>query len=276
MEICKNLAPALFVSHGGGPMPLLNKDDPCAVKMREIAATIKNLPDAIVIISAHWQTQSGFKVTTGYSHPLLFDYSGFPRESYELKYNAKGAPSVAATIIKDFNEAGIPCSGDDKRGYDHGAFIPLMLMFPDANVPIVAMSINKSLDPNLHIRAGKLLAKLRESNIMIIGSGFSFHNFEYLFTNSKAKQKEGMAASKEFNNFLIDTLTSPSLSNEERETRLVRWASAPSALKCHPLGQEEHLIPLHVAFGASKGNPGKHLGTATVMGGFEASFFEIL
>ena len=273
MMCFKDLAPALYISHGGGPMPLLTKDDPCAVKLRSIAAALKKSPDAILVITAHWAAQTGFHVSAGVSHSLLFDYSGFPSESYNYKYNVNGEPNIAEKVIKSLNEFGIPCNGDNKRGYDHGVFVPLMIMFPDANIPVVAMSINIGLDPSLHLRAGKAIAKLREMNVMIIGSGSSFHNFEYFFARDEKKIREGVAASRAFDRFLVNTLTSPTISSEQREEKLLQWSSAPSALQCHPMGQEEHLIPLHVVVGASLGRPGKHLGSASLRG-YDLSFFE--
>jgi len=273
MACSKELFPALFIGHGGGPLPLLDDSDVFAIKLKQLTKSLPKKPSAIVLITAHWQSSHGFVVSSASTPSLLYDYSGFPPASYNLKYPAKGNPILAERIYSLFKDSGIPTSTDGKRGWDHGVFIPLMLMFPDADIPIVSVSICSSLDPELHIRAGNALAKLRESDILIIGSGMSFHNFGYFFTNDVKKQQEGIAASKVFDSFLTETLTSTSISPEQRVQKMIQWASAPSALQAHPLGQEEHLIPLHVAMGSGLGKAGKHLGTVQFRG-FHSSFYQ--
>ena len=144
----------------------------------------------------------------------------------------------------------IPCGEDNKRGWDHGVFVPLMLMFPDASVPVVAMSLTKSLDPAEHIRIGKALAPLREQGVLIVGSGASFHNFDYFFARTESKRQEGIRHSHTWHNFLVETLTSDKVTVEEKHAKLIEWTKAPSATICQPLQSEDHLIPLHVVAGA--------------------------
>jgi aromatic ring-opening dioxygenase catalytic subunit (LigB family) len=208
-----------------------------------------NLYDYLIVISAHWITDQ-ISISSSSSHQLLFDYGGFPSETYKYKYPAPGSPEIAHSIYNLLSNANIPCVKDHKRGWDHGVFVPLMLMYPEANIPVVAMSLHSSLDPELHIRIGQTLSTLRDQGVLIIGSGYSFHNFDYFFASTKSKRSEGLQHSFNFNNYLVDSLTSDNLSLEERHNRLINWSSAPSGTAAHKLGQEEHLIPLHVIAGA--------------------------
>ena len=191
---------------------------------------------------------------------MLYDYRGFPEESYNYKYPAPGSPSLADRISNLLNAADIPCRKESSRGWDHGVFVPLMLMYPDASVPIVAMSLHSSLDPAYHINLGKALAPLREEGVLIVGSGASFHNFDYFFARDSATRARGVAHSHIWQDYLVETITSENISVEEREERLLKWASAPSAREGHKRGQEEHLIPLHVVAGAGGLGVGYALG----------------
>jgi len=265
MACTKQLFPALFIGHGGGPLPLLDDKDVFAVELKQLGKSLPKKPTAIVIVTAHWQSSHGFEVSSVSSPSLLYDYSGFPPSTYNLKYPAQGAPILADKIYNLFKDSGIPTKKDDKRGWDHGVFIPLMLMFPNADIPIVSISTCSNF--------ANALAQLRESDILIIGSGMSFHNFGYFFANDKKKQDEGIAASKAFDGFLTETLTSTTISPEQRVQKMVQWSSAPSALQAHPLGQEEHLIPLHVVMGSGLGEAGKHLGTVQFKG-YHSSFYQ--
>ncbi|WP_394700959.1 DODA-type extradiol aromatic ring-opening family dioxygenase [uncultured Ilyobacter sp.] len=229
-------------------MPLLG--DPNHAELIEFMKTISNKlrkPSAIVVISAHWEER--IATITGAEHPkMIYDYSGFPEESYKIKYNAPGNPELAKEVLGAFNENGILAKKDDKRGYDHGLFIPLMLMYPDANIPCIQISQLKSLEPREHIALGKALAKLMEKNILVVGSGLSFHNMrEFFHKSSEADQK-----AIEFNNWLIETCTDENISENERERRLSEWEKTPSGRFCHP--REEHLLPLHVCFGIATAN----------------------
>ena len=204
-------------------------------------------------------------VSCGEAHSLLFDYGGFPPESYEYTYSAPGAPDVAARVSSLLAAAGVKTTQDPKRGWDHGVFVPLKLMFPDARVPVVALSLHSSLDPELHINIGRALAPLREEGVLIIGSGMSFHNFGYFFARDARTRESGVRHSKIWNDYLVDTLVSGSHPREEQLARLKAWTTGPSGTEAHPLRQEEHLIPLHVVLGAAAegdkcslvGEPGK-------------------
>ncbi len=208
------------------------------------------VPKAILVVTAHW-IYDKVMVSSGSRHPLLFDYGGFPHESYSYQYNAPGSPEVAREVCKLLQAANIPCQTDSSRGWDHGVFVPLMMLYPQANIPVVAMSLHSSLDPDYHIQIGRALAPLRDQGVFILGSGASFHNFEYYFTNDAKKRKEGHRHSHVFNNYLLDTLTSGKFTTTEQIDRLRNIKSAPSAAACNKPREEEHLIPLHVVAGAA-------------------------
>lgn len=232
-------------------MPLLGEQPIVADFLGSYQSTIP-LPTAILIITAHWITDTIQVSAAPQGTKLYFDYGGFPAESYEYKYPAPVSIDLSERVCNLLKSSNIPCAKDTKRGWDHGVFVPLMLMYPEANIPIVAMSIHTSLDPALHISIGKALAELREEGVLIVGSGASFHNFDYFFTRDERKRALGIRHSHTFNDHLTETLTSNRVSPEEREARLVDWAGAPSARECHKVRQEEHLIPLHVVAGAGR------------------------
>lgn len=231
-------------------MPLMGGQPHLADVLTSYSQSLPSKPAAILIITAHW-IEDITTVSAGRTHPLLFDYSGFPRETYEYTYPASGSPTLADQVCDLLKSADIPCKTDSTRGWDHGVFVPLKLMFPDATVPVVAMSLQSSMDPELHFTIGHALRPLREQNILILGSGMSFHNFGYFFTRDERIKSLGAKHSVTWDNYLIEALTSPELSNEDRRTRLAEWSTTPSGIEAHPLGQQEHLIPLFVLAGCS-------------------------
>ena len=236
----------LYLSHGGGPLPLLG--DPAH---KELADFLRQVPDrlitpsAIVVISAHWE-ESKPTVTSGAVPPLIYDYSGFPPDSYEIKYPATGRPELAGEIIRLLQQNGIDAVLNAERGFDHGMFVPLKQMYPNANIPCVQLSLVKGLKPEEHIRLGEPLSELKKNNVLIIGSGFSFHNMRAFFA---PPTKDDRDKNEVFEKWLIETCTSASFNEAERKQRLVDWAKAPAARYCHP--REEHLLPLHVCYGAA-------------------------
>jgi 4,5-DOPA dioxygenase extradiol len=206
------------------------------------------------VVTAHWIGDQVL-ISSGQQPSLYFDYSGFPEESYRYSYNAPGCPELADRISGLLEASSIPNQKDSKRGWDHGVFVPLMLLYPEANIPVVALSLHRSFDPDMHIRIGEAIAPLRKEGVLIIGSGYTFHNFDYFFARG-AKRSEGLEHSKQFNNALVDALTNPSTSDEEKREALRGWSRLPSARACHPDRAEEHLIPLHVIAGAGLSNSG--------------------
>jgi len=233
----------LYFSHGGGPLPILG--EPSHAAMVEFLKTLPNRlakPDAILVISAHWEEIAA--TVLGASHPAMFyDYYGFPTAAYDIAYPAPGSPELASAIIHLLGRHHIPGRIDNRRGFDHGLFIPLELMYPKADIPSIQLSLIQGLDPAAHIEMGRSLNALLDENVLVIGSGFSFHNM-------KAFSADGTTiadpANDSFQDWLIETCTAP-LSQAEREQRLIAWETAPAAPYCHP--REEHLLPLHVCVG---------------------------
>jgi len=239
------LSPVLFIPHGGGPLPLLN--DPGHQSLVDFLQDISSrlpTPAAICVISAHWE-ESIATITSGELPSLIYDYYGFPESAYSIQYPASGLPSLANKIYTALQQNGIPARLDERRGFDHGLFVPLKLMFPDAGIPCVQLSLLDNLDPAAHIAIGKALRLLRRNNVLFIGSGFSFHNMRTFFTGNQDADEQNIA----FQEWLIDTCTDPKLSFGERTSRLIDWVHAPAARYCHP--REEHLLPLHVCAGLS-------------------------
>ena len=229
-------------------MPLLGdpQHDEMVETLKKIAGSIDK-PSAILVISAHWEANIPM-VTSGISPELIYDYGGFPQEAYEIQYPASGEPKLANSVVDVLKTNGINVSKDDYRGFDHGLFVPLKIMLPDADIPCVQLSLVGTLASELHIRIGKALQELQWDNLLVIGSGFSFHNMRAFFTPDS---KEASANNIAFDNWLRETVSDRALPESIREERLTHWASAPGARYCHP--REEHLLPLHVCYGlASK------------------------
>ncbi len=244
-------APVIAIPHGGGPLPLMG--DPGHQPMVRFLTKLTRdfaRPDAILVVSAHWEEE--IATVTGGSHPpLIYDYYGFPEESYHIQYPAPGHPALARQVADLLKQQGIATRIDDERGFDHGMFVPLKLMYPDAKIPVVQLSLVDGLDPAHHLRIGRALTILRAQNVLILGSGFSFHNLRAFFSSGSDALDPGNEA---FQNWVVTTFTSPSLSSDAREAALIDWESAPSARYCHP--REEHLIPMHVC-AAAGGGPAK-------------------
>lgn len=233
-------AQVLYLSHGGGPLPILGDAGHQAMVdfMHRLPGRLRR-PDAILVISAHWEEKAA-TVLGAPSPPLLYDYYGFPDEAYAITYPAPGNPELAQRIITILSRNKIPADMDAQRGFDHGVFIPLKLIYPQADIPALQLSLLAGLNPAAHIALGKALRPLMAENILVIGSGFSFHNMS-AFTWQKSSAPD--SANDDFQNWLIDVCTSR-ISQEERERRLSGWQQAPAARYCHP--REEHLLPLHV------------------------------
>lgn len=236
----------IFISHGGGPWPLLN--DPRHRNLIEFLQKIPSAlitPSAILVVSAHWEEDQP-TIQSSPHPPMLYDYFNFPEESYDLSYTAPGHPQLAAQILSILQESGIRAHGDNLRGFDHGLFVPLMIMYPEANTPCLQLSLKKNLDPMEHIQLGQALQALRNENILIVGSGASFHNLQGF---RETPNEETTALNEGFENWLLDVMTGDHLSEGNRQERLVNWSDAPGARYCHP--REEHLLPLHFCYGAA-------------------------
>ena len=255
--------PTLFIDHGGGPCFFFEprngpKDlwDRLAAHLRGLASSLPARPKAIVVISGHWEAAMP-TVQANPHPPLLFDYYGFPEHTYKLTYPAPGSPELAKRIRELLGAAGFSSDQDITRGFDHGVFVPFLLVFPDADIPVIQLSMQRGLDPAVHLAIGRALAPLRDEGVLIVGSGMSFHNNQGLFS----PDPRVAAASVEFDNWLAEAATSEP---EERDRKLSTWDEAPYARFCHP--REEHLIPLMVAAGAAGDDAGMRDYSDRIMG----------
>ena len=241
-----HLSPVLFLSHGGGPLPLLgDKNHQHLLNFFAEVRPMLGKPTAILVVSAHWEMPIP-TVTSGVKPELIYDYYGFPEPAYQIKYPALGNPVLAEQIVDLLQQHGINAQQDAQRGFDHGLFVPLKLLFPSADIPCVQLSLLHNLDAGQHCQIGKALATLRTQNVLIIGSGFSFHNLNAFFAPAT---ESSQADNRAFEAWLIDTCTNKQFSETEREQRLLAWQQAPAARYCHP--REEHLLPLHICYGAA-------------------------
>jgi aromatic ring-opening dioxygenase catalytic subunit (LigB family) len=238
-----NKCQIIYLSHGGGPLPILGDESHKVMVdfMLELPSQLRK-PDAILVISAHWE--EGVATLLGSdTPPMFYDYYGFPDEAYAINYPAPGNPELAKKIAEILNKAHIPVCIDHMRGFDHGLFIPLKLMYPKANIPSIQLSLLSGLNAAAHITLGNALRELTHENILVIGSGFSFHNMgAFSWTGINAPDP----ANESFQNWLTEVCTDL-ISQPEREKKIIEWEKAPYARYCHP--REEHLLPLHVCLG---------------------------
>lgn len=236
-------ANVLYLSHGGGPLPLLG--DPGHSQMvdclQRIAETLPR-PDAILVVSAHWEAAIA-SVTRAAQPDLIYDYYGFPEEAYRITYPCPGEPGLASRVAGALAQAGLAVSEEPDRGLDHGVYVPLKIMYPEADIPCVQLSLLHSLDAEAHLQMGEALSSLTNENLLIIGSGFSFHNMRAFFAQPTPETEN---LNQQFEQWLQATCTAP-MSEGERRQRLAGWELAPGARFCHP--REEHLLPLHVCYG---------------------------
>lgn len=252
--------PTLFIPHGGGPCFFMDwnpKDawDKMAAYLRGIAADLPQAPTAIVMVSAHW-LEADATVTSGSQPDLIYDYYGFPAHTYELRYPAPGAPALADRMVSLLNQGGITARADESRGFDHGMFIPLMLMFPKAEIPVVQLSLKTSLKPADHLAIGHALQSLRDEGVLIVGSGMSFHNMR-----GYGDPRFG-PISDAFDAWLTQAVEA---TPQARQDALTQWETAPGARLCHPPRAEEHLLPLMVVAGAAGEDAGRKVFSDRVM-----------
>ncbi len=242
--------PTLFIPHGAGPCFFMDWTrgpadtwDKTAAWLKGLMADLPERPKAILVVSGHWE-EPVFTVGSSPRPPMLFDYYGFPEETYRLRFDAPGSPELADRVRELLETAGHSTAAAVERGYDHGVFVPLLLATPDADIPVVQLSLRADLDPAAHLAAGRALAPLRDEGVLIVGSGMSWHNmrgFSPAFT----------AKSQAFDAWLGDVIADPT----HRDEDLRHWDQGPYAREAHP--REEHLAPLFVAAGAAQGEPGR-------------------
>lgn len=252
--------PVFFIPHGAGPCFFMDWSpahtwDRLAAFLKGVADTLPSRPRAIVLISGHW-LEPDFSVT-GHARPeLIFDYYGFPPHTYELTYPAPGGPDLARQVAQLLAQAGTDARVDSVRGFDHGVFIPLKLMFQAADIPVIQLSLRRDLDPRAHLDAGRALAALRDEGVLIVGSGMSFHNMRGY------GDPRYTPISLAFDAWLTAAVESPAA---QRDALLAAWTQAPHARLCHPPGGEEHLLPLLVAAGAGADAPGRKAYSEQIM-----------
>lgn len=237
--------PTYFISHGGGPWPYMKREfghtfDALEHSLQAIPAALGESPKAILVISGHWEDRV-VRVMAHPNPPMVYDYVGFPAYTYAVHYKAPGAPELAHRIQGLLTEAGHEAALDPLQGFDHGAFTILSVMYPEADIPVVQLSLQRDYDPVLHWNLGQALAPLRDEQVLILGSGLSYHNLG-------AFGPEGAAASRIFDQWLQETLVHAN--PDERRRRLSRWTEAPGARDAHP--RADHFLPLLVAAGAAQ------------------------
>jgi aromatic ring-opening dioxygenase catalytic subunit (LigB family) len=183
---------------------------------RRLAAT----PKAVLMISAHWEEQD-YSVMAHPNPPMLYDYQGFPEHTYHVQYAAPGAPRLAEQVSGLISASGISVRLDFARGFDHGTYVPMSLMYPEADVPILQLSLKHGLDPKSHLAVGRALSPLRDDGVLIVGSGSSSHNLRLFGTS------EGARAANSFDDWLQRTLVDAC--SEKRTAALESWDTAPAA-----------------------------------------------
>lgn len=255
MTATRQRMPVAYVPHGGGPWPFVEMGldrgelDALAGYLRGLASLPPAKPTALLVVSAHWEAPVPTLMTAA-QPPMLYDYYGFPPESYTITWPAPGAPALAGRVRASLSAAGFESAQDEVRGFDHGTFVPLKLTYPDADVPTLQLSLVRGLDPEQHLAIGRALAPLRDEGVFIIGSGMSYHNMRG-FNDPRARTD-----AETFDVWLRETCTN---APADRDAALARWSDAPAARRAHP--REEHLLPLMVVAGAAgddRGRSGYH------------------
>lgn len=259
----KHTANIAFIPHGGGPLPLLG--EPGHAKLTAFLKNLPNLiarPEAIIVISAHWEAQHVMLTSTA-NPSLIYDYDGFPDESYHIQYPAPGHPALAAKLGHILDAAKIQNRLTSTRGLDHGVFVPLKIMYPHADIPCIQMSLLDSLSAEDHLSLGRGLRALKNEKILILGSGLSFHNMQAF------RSPDIPPANMHFEQWLNDICCNPNLHQQQREQALQNWHTAPGAAYCHP--RAEHLLPLHVCL-AMADKPAQRIFFDKIMGKWASGF----
>ena len=259
--------PTYFISHGGGPWPWMRAQtgatyDRLAASLADLPRRIGAAPRAVLMVSAHWEADA-FTVQGHARPPMLYDYGGFPAHTYAVRYDAPGDPVLARRVQALIAGAGLPAAFDAARGFDHGTFSPMAAIYPAADVPVVQLSLRRGLDAAEHLALGRALAPLRREDVLIVGSGLSYHNLRNFGPSARD-------ASHAFDDWLDQAVvrTPPA----RRDAALVAWEAAPAARLAHP--REEHLIPLMVAAGAAEGEAAERIyHEDDFMGGIAVSSF---
>jgi 4,5-DOPA dioxygenase extradiol len=230
--------PSLFLSHGAPTLPLT--DTPARDFLAELGPLLPR-PKAILVVSAHWETRRP-AVNAVDRNDTIHDFYGFPRPLYDLRYSAPGSPALAHAIDERLRQSGFDCDVDRKRGLDHGAWVPLLLMYPQADIPVLQLSVQPHLGPDHHLRLGHALAPLRNDGVLIVASGSMTHNL------SEFRGAGPNDPAPDWVNAFADWFDA-ALRTDRIDDLLNYRERAPFARKNHPT--EEHLLPLYVAIGAA-------------------------
>jgi aromatic ring-opening dioxygenase catalytic subunit (LigB family) len=218
--------------------------DKLEASLQDMPRQVGQRPRAVLVVTAHWEAPE-FTLSSSPNPPMVYDYYGFPEHTYHIRYPAPGSQDVAQRVQSLLVEGGVTALLDPDRGFDHGTFSVMAPMYPEADMPVVQLSLKAGLDPQEHIDAGRLLAPLRDEGVLIVGSGLSYHNLRMF--NAAAS-----TPSRQFDGWLHETLVDSAPG--ERHRRLLEWSTAPAARIAHP--REDHLLPLMVAVGAACDEPG--------------------
>ncbi len=229
--------------------------------LQDIPRQLPEPPRAVLVVSGHWE-EDEFTVSSAPDPGMVYDYYGFPAETYRIRYPAPGSPELAARVQQLLGEAGWQVRADAGRGFDHGTFSMLKPIYPDADVPVVQLSMKISMDPHEHMAAGAALAPLRDENILVIGSGQSYHNL-------RRWGPAGSRAAASFDGWLRQVLLTGTPA--ARRAALGQWQHAPAAREAHP--HEDHLMPLMVVVGAAGEDPAVVVYGEQFMGSLAVSSF---
>jgi 4,5-DOPA dioxygenase extradiol len=250
------MLPSVFLSHGAPTLPL--EDVPATRFLEGLAGQLSERPKAILVISAHWETTQP-TVNVVEANATIHDFYGFPAALYEIRYPAPGSRALAERVADLLGEGGQTVLADHARGLDHGAWVPLQMIYPDADIPVVQLSVQTRLGPKHHLELGRLLAPLRAEGVLVVGSGSYTHDL-----SSFREFRDAIAAPepdwvKRFADWMTDAIEAG------RTDDLLRYRTlAPQAAHNHPT--EEHILPLFVALGAGEGGPARHLHASATYG----------
>ena len=235
--------PALFISHGSPDTVIA--DTKAAAWLGQLAQELPR-PRAIVVASAHFEVLGGVAVSADANPETIHDFGGFAPELYAMQYPAPGDPVLARRIATDLEAAGFAARAVDRRGFDHGVWVPLKLVFPEADIPVVSVSVDPNQGPDYHYRLGRALSGLGAEGVLVIGSGSFTHNLGEAFKALRTGQRQLAVPAwvRQFTGWMNDKLAAHDVS-----ALLDYRRAAPYAVENHPT--DEHLLPLYVAMGAS-------------------------
>ncbi len=254
-------SPVLFVSHGAPTLAIA--DVPARRFLADYGARMPR-PAAIAVVSAHWETPRP-RIGSATEPSTIYDFGGFPEELYRLRHDAPGAPDWAAEATAALTAGGLPAEMDERRGRDHGAWVPLMLLDPAARIPAFQVSVQPHLGPAHMERVGHLLAPLRRKGVMILASGSITHNLRALHWNAADGEEDESA--RAFADWIDDAVA-----RDDRAALRDYRRRAPDAAFHHPT--EEHLLPLFAALGAAEAGKGRRVHASATFGNLAMDAYE--